>query len=138
MIRALHHVQLAMPRGQEDQARAFYRDVLGMTEQAKPENLARRGGVWFSAGQAHVHLGVEDDFRPARKAHPALLVDNLQALLQRCRAAGCNVVQDEPLPGYARAYVADPFGNRIELLQSEGDRHAERLQSLLVPVPRSR
>jgi len=118
MIRALHHVQLAMPRGREDEARAFYLDVLGMTEHAKPENLVRRGGVWFSAGEAQVHLGVEDDFRPARKAHPALLVGDLEQLLARCRAAGCTIVQDEPLPGYDRAYVADPFGNRIELLQA--------------------
>jgi catechol 2,3-dioxygenase-like lactoylglutathione lyase family enzyme len=117
MIRALHHVQLAMPRGREDEARAFYRDALGMTEQAKPENLARRGGVWFSAGDAQVHLGVEDDFRPAKKAHPALLVENLTELLERCRNAGCAVATDEPLPGYERAYVADPFGNRIELLE---------------------
>jgi catechol 2,3-dioxygenase-like lactoylglutathione lyase family enzyme len=102
MIRALHHVQLAMPRGREDEARAFYRDVLGMTEQAKPENLARRGGVWFSAGEAQVHLGVEDDFRPAKKAHPALLVVNLPELLERCR----NVAIDEPLPGYDRAYAS--------------------------------
>jgi catechol 2,3-dioxygenase-like lactoylglutathione lyase family enzyme len=120
VIQALHHVQLAMPRGGEEEARAFYRDVLGMTEQPKPENLARRGGVWFSAGEAQVHLGVEDDFRPAGKAHPALLVADLQALLERCRAAGCAIVQDEPLPGYDRAYVADPFGNRIELLQPAG------------------
>ena len=120
MIRALHHVQLAMPRGREDEARAFYRDILGMTEQPKPENLARRGGVWFAAGEAQVHLGVEDEFKPARKAHPALLVENLEQLLDRCRAAGCTIVQDEPLPGYDRAYVADPFGNRIELLQTTG------------------
>ena len=117
MIRGLHHVQLAMPRGKEEEARAFYRDALGMTEQPKPENLARRGGVWFSAGEAQVHLGVEDDFRPARKAHPALLVLNLEEVLERCRRAGVAIVQDEPLPGYDRAYVADPFGNRIELLQ---------------------
>ena len=106
-----------MPPGREDEARGFYLDVLGMTEQPKPENLARRGSVWFSAGEAQVHLGVEDDFRPARKAHPALLVGELEQLLDRCRAAGCTIVQDEPLPGYDRAYVADPFGNRIELLQ---------------------
>ena len=113
-------MQLAMPRGCEDEARAFYRDVLGMTEERKPENLARRGGVWFSAGEAQVHLGVENDFRPARKAHPALLVEDLQALLERCRAAGHTIVQDEALPGYDRAYVADPFGNRIELLEPAG------------------
>ena len=91
-----------------------------ITEQPKPENLARRGGVWFAAGEAQVHLGVEDEFKPARKAHPALLVENLEQLLDRCRAAGCTIVQDEPLPGYDRAYVADPFGNRIELLQTTG------------------
>jgi catechol 2,3-dioxygenase-like lactoylglutathione lyase family enzyme len=118
MIRAIHHVQLSMPRGREDDARAFYRDVLGMTEQPKPENLARRGGVWFRAGDAEVHLGVEDDFRPAKKAHPALAVVNLAELLERCRAAGCAVATDEPLPGYDRAYVSDPFGNRIELLEA--------------------
>jgi catechol 2,3-dioxygenase-like lactoylglutathione lyase family enzyme len=106
-----------MPRGREDEARAFYVGVLRMTEQPKPKNLARRGGVWFTAGEAQVHLGVEDDFRPARKAHPALLVVDLPAVLERCRAAGHTVVQDEPLPGYDRAYVADPFGNRIELLE---------------------
>jgi catechol 2,3-dioxygenase-like lactoylglutathione lyase family enzyme len=107
-----------MPRGREADARAFYGDVLGMTEQAKPKNLARRGGVWFSAGEAHVHLGVEDDFRPARKAHPALLVADLSALLERCRKAGYAVSAGEPLPGYERAHVADPFGNRIELMQA--------------------
>jgi catechol 2,3-dioxygenase-like lactoylglutathione lyase family enzyme len=117
MIRALHHVQLAMPRGREDDARAFYCDVLGMSEQAKPESPARRGGVWFSAGDAQVHLGVEDDFRPAKKAHPALLVTNLAVVLERCRKAGRAVTAGEPLPGYERAYVADPFGNRIELLE---------------------
>ena len=116
MIRALHHVQLAMPRGREDDARAFYRDVLGMTEQPKPQNLAKRGGAWFSAGDAQVHLGVEDDFKPAKKAHPALLVTDLKTLIERCTQAGYQVNTDEPLPGYDRAYVTDPFGNRIELL----------------------
>ena len=121
MIRALHHVQLAMPRGREDDARVFYCDVLGMTEQPKPQNLARRGGAWFIAGEAQVHLGVEDDFRPAKKAHPALLVVDLRELLERCRTSGYAVSTDEPLPGYNRAYVADPFGNRIELLESLAD-----------------
>ena len=117
MIRGLHHVQLAMPRGREADARAFYSDVLGMTEQPKPEHLARRGGVWFSSGDAQLHLGVEDDFRPAKKAHPALLVSNLDRIVDRCTAAGVPVNRDQPLPGYRRAYVADPFGNRIELLE---------------------
>lgn len=117
MIKSLHHVQLAMPRGREADARAFYCDVLGMREEPKPANLARRGGAWFTAGDAHIHLGVEDDFRAAKKAHPALLVADLDALLERCAAAGYHVNTDEPLPGYKRAYVADPFGNRIELLE---------------------
>jgi catechol 2,3-dioxygenase-like lactoylglutathione lyase family enzyme len=117
MILSIHHVQLAMPRGRETDARAFYCDVLGMTEAAKPEHLAKRGGAWFYAGDAEVHLGVEDDFRAAKKAHPALLVKNLHDLIDRCTAAGYAVVTDEPLPGYERAYVTDPFGNRIELLE---------------------
>jgi catechol 2,3-dioxygenase-like lactoylglutathione lyase family enzyme len=116
-ITALHHVQLAMPRGREDDARAFYAGTLGMTEVPKPENLAKRGGAWFSSGSAEVHLGVEDDFRPAKKAHPALLVDGVKALAERCAAAGYAVVSDEPLAGFDRIYVSDPFGNRIELLQ---------------------
>lgn len=117
MITALHHVQLAMPRGREDEARAFYVGVLGFTEIPKPANLARRGGLWLTSGTADVHLGVEDDFRPAKKAHPALLVDDLAELRRVCEAAGAMLTIDEPLEGYDRAYVADPFGNRIELLQ---------------------
>ena len=117
MIRALHHVQLAMPRGKEDEARAFYVGVLGFTEIPKPPNLASRGGLWLTSGAADVHLGVEDDFRPAKKAHPALLVDDLAELRRTCEEAGAIVTTDEPLAGFDRAYVADPFGNRIELLQ---------------------
>jgi catechol 2,3-dioxygenase-like lactoylglutathione lyase family enzyme len=116
-IYGLDHVQLAMPRGAEAEARAFYLDVLGMTELPKPPNLAVRGGVWFSGGAAHVHLGVEADFRPARKAHPALLVNGLAELVARCEAAGHPPVNDEPLEGYNRVYVSDPFGNRIELME---------------------
>jgi catechol 2,3-dioxygenase-like lactoylglutathione lyase family enzyme len=116
-VTALHHVQLAMPRGREDEARRFYVGVLGFQEVAKPEHLAKRGGAWFHSRGADVHLGVEDDFRPAKKAHPALLVDGLTELLDRCRNAGVAVTTDEPLPGFDRAYVADPFGNRIELLE---------------------
>ena len=110
-----------MPRGGEDAARHFYVEVLGFTERPKPPHLAARGGAWFTSGTAEVHLGVEDDFRPAKKAHPALLVDDLAALAQRCTAAGFAVATDEPLPGYNRIYTADPFGNRLELL--EPNRH---------------
>lgn len=119
-VTALHHVQLAIPRGSEDEARRFYVGVLGFTETPKPSNLAERGGAWFRAGAVDLHLGIEDEFRPARKAHPALLVDDLEELLARCRNAGCTISSDEPLEGFQRAYVADPFGNRIELLQRIG------------------
>ncbi len=110
-----------MPRGREAEARAFYSGVLGFVEQPKPENLARRGGAWFRSGAAEVHLGVEDDFRPAKKAHPALLTDDLRSLIDRCEAAGHATTRDEPLIGFDRAYVEDPFGNRIELLQPLAD-----------------
>ncbi|WP_426228960.1 VOC family protein [Pararhizobium sp. DWP3-4] len=114
---SVHHVQLAMPAGGEDQARVFYSGLLGMSEREKPANLAKRGGCWFEAGALKVHLGVEADFRPALKAHPAFLVDDLVALAKNLKAAGCRVVDDEPLEGYERVYVYDPFGNRIELIQ---------------------
>ena len=117
MIAGIHHVQLAMPRGEEASARTFYAGVLGMTEVPKPPHLAVRGGVWFSAGSAHVHLGVEEDFRPAKKAHPALLVRGLRTLRDRCAAAGVSVLEDQPLDGFDRCYVSDPFGNRLELLE---------------------
>lgn len=117
MILGLEHVQLAMPAGREDEARAFYVGVLGMHEEPKPANLAARGGAWFRSGDARVHLGVEADFRPARKAHPALLVGDLASLVERLRAAGHEPVTDEPLAGFDRCYVTDPFGNRLEFLQ---------------------
>lgn len=119
-VYALDHVQLAMPRGAEEQARAFYTGVLGLQEVPKPPNLAKRGGVWFSGGTLSLHLGVEDDFRPAKKAHPALLVEGLAELAARCEAAGHPANRDEPLEGYERVYVADPFGNRIELMEPLG------------------
>jgi catechol 2,3-dioxygenase-like lactoylglutathione lyase family enzyme len=116
-ILAIDHVQLAMPAGSELQARAFYGDVLGLREIPKPSALAARGGVWFGNETVQLHLGVEGDFRPARKAHPALLVDDLEALEGACRAAGFAPQPDSELPGYARFFVADPFGNRLEFLQ---------------------
>ena len=114
---SIHHVQLAMPAGGEDQARAFYAGLLGIPERAKPANLAKRGGCWFEAGALKVHLGVDADFRAALKAHPAFLVDDVGFLAKKLKAAGCRVVEDEPLEGYERVYVHDPFGNRIELIQ---------------------
>jgi len=114
----IDHVQLAMPLGQEDRAREFYVGLLGIPEVAKPPILASRGGVWFENEGVKVHLGVEANFAPARKAHPALLVHGLGELVQRLRAAGLEVIDDELLPGYDRVYVADPFGNRLELLEA--------------------
>jgi len=116
-IVALHHVQLAMPPGGEAQARAFYEGVLGIPEVLKPANLAVRGGCWFERGSVKVHLGAEADFRPARKAHPALLVEDLAALKNLLEAAGYSPRAGEPLEGYDRLYVDDPFGNRLELLE---------------------
>jgi catechol 2,3-dioxygenase-like lactoylglutathione lyase family enzyme len=112
----LDHVQLAMPPGQEDTARRFYRDLLGMTELTKPPVLARRGGCWFASGEVQIHLGVETDFRPAKKAHPALRCDDYQALTSGLQAAGVEVTPDDAIPGTVRCYVHDPFGNRIELI----------------------
>jgi catechol 2,3-dioxygenase-like lactoylglutathione lyase family enzyme len=120
-VTGLHHVQLAMPRGREDDARSFYAGVLGFEEVPKPENLSGRGGAWFRSGTAEVHLGVEEGFRPARKAHPAFLVEDLAGLVKRCEEAGYQVQSgDEPLAGYDRGYIADPFGNRIEILHAKG------------------
>lgn len=119
-VTGLDHVQLAMPAGQEEQARAFYEGLLGLAWMPKPENLARRGGCWFGDDQVKVHLGVEQDFRPARKAHPALLVEGLGDLTARLAAAGVKVKRDEPLDGFDRVFVDDPFGNRIELMERLG------------------
>ena len=117
MIHGMHHVQLAVPAGVEETLRAFYGGALGMTEVPKPAALAARGGVWFRAGSAELHLGVEDGFRPARKAHPGLLVADLDALVERLAAAGHTVSWDDAFPGHRRCYVDDPCGNRLELLQ---------------------
>ncbi len=116
-VRALDHVQLAMPAGREADARHFYAHLLGIPEQPKPPHLAARGGCWFERGALKVHLGVEKDFHPARKAHPAFLVEDLPTLKANLSEAGCRLVDDEPLEGYDRIYVDDPFGNRIELME---------------------
>lgn len=116
-ITAIDHVQLAMPPGLEAEARAFYGGTLGIPEIAKPPHLAKRGGCWFERGALKVHLGVEADFVPARKAHPAFLVDDLAALIGVLKQAGHRAVEDEPFEGYFRVYVDDPFGNRLELME---------------------
>lgn len=114
---AIEHVQLAMPPDMEEEARGFYQGVLGIPEVLKPSHLARRGGVWFENGPLRIHLGVDADFRPARKAHPALLVEGLAELVERLKEHGITVADADPLEGYLRVYVSDPFGNRIELME---------------------
>lgn len=117
MLLGLHHVQLAMPAGREDEARAFYAEVLGLEEIPKPAHLAARGGCWFQLGVHELHLGVDERFAPARKAHPALLVEALDEVRAALDAAEAEVVDDEPLPGCRRFYASDPFGNRLEFLE---------------------
>ena len=112
----LHHVQLAMPAGGEEVAERFYADLLGLDRVPKPASVAGRGGCWFRSAAAEVHLGVDEDFRPARKAHPALLVEGLAALRTRLEEAGIEIADDVQLQGHDRFYVADPFGNRLELI----------------------
>ncbi|MEM8921856.1 MAG: VOC family protein [Actinomycetota bacterium] len=116
-IDAIHHVQLAMPAGGEDEAVRFYQGLLEVPQVAKPPHLAVRGGCWFESDRVKIHLGVDPGFTPAGKAHPALLVSDLPALVDRLRAAGAVLRDDEPLEGFDRVYVDDPFGNRIELLE---------------------
>jgi catechol 2,3-dioxygenase-like lactoylglutathione lyase family enzyme len=118
-IVGIHHLQLAMPAGREEEGRRFYSVLLGIPETPKPANLANRGGVWFESSEVRIHLGVDPDFRPARKAHPALLVKDLPGMIARLRNAGVAVAEDEPLVGYSRVYVTDPFGNRLELMEPD-------------------
>jgi catechol 2,3-dioxygenase-like lactoylglutathione lyase family enzyme len=116
-VYGLDHIQLVIPPGTEHRARAFYVDVLGLTEVSKPEHLTSRGGAWFEAEGLRLHLGVDKDFVPARRAHSALLVRRLDELISRCEEKGCPVHRDVPLEGFERVYVFDPLGNRIELLE---------------------
>lgn len=116
-IVGIDHIQIAIPSGGEDTARAFYCALLGFTEVSKPETLAGRGGLWLSAGDAVVHLGAEDGFEPPAKAHPGFLVTGLPGFIATLQAAGASLNHDVPLPGYDRVHVRDPFGNRLELLE---------------------
>ena len=113
---AIDHVQLAAPAGCEAEARRFYSEILGMQELVKPPLLAKRGGVWFASGQVHIHIGIEEPFHPARKAHPALRCRDYDELLRRLRSAGVEVKEVDDIPEVRRAHVHDPFGNRIELI----------------------
>jgi catechol 2,3-dioxygenase-like lactoylglutathione lyase family enzyme len=118
-ILSIDHVQLAMPPGGEADARRFYVGALGMTETPKPAALAARGGCWFHSGGASIHLGVEADFTPAKKAHPALLVSDLVECRRALEAAGAQVDEDPSPTGNRRFYTLDPFGNRIELIEDD-------------------
>ena len=114
-IIGLDHIQIAIPEGGEDRARAFYGDLLGMHEVPKPDNLSPTG-CWFERGGVSLHVGVDPDFSPAKKAHPALLVDNLTALRSNLEAAGVETRDDKPVEGHARFFAFDPFGNRVEFM----------------------
>jgi catechol 2,3-dioxygenase-like lactoylglutathione lyase family enzyme len=117
-VTGIDHVQIAAPPGCEAGARAFYGGLLGLTELPKPEALRSRGGCWFRAGAQELHVGVEEPFAPARKAHPGLVVVGLDDLAGRLRAAGVEVTFDDMIPGVRRLYTADPFGNRLELREA--------------------
>jgi len=121
-IIALDHVQLAMPPRREADAERFYAGLLGLERVPKPPPLAAKGGCWFRMGGVQIHLGVEPDFRPAKKAHPALIVTGLDALCAKLRSSGVAVRPNEELPGVRRCFVDDPFGNRIELIEGAPER----------------
>ncbi|KOT53422.1 MULTISPECIES: VOC family protein [Streptomyces] len=120
MITGLDHVQLAAPPGSEAALRAFYGGVLGLREIPKPPALADRGGCWFEAGEGQLHLGIDPDFHPARKAHPALRVAGLRVYAQRLAGQGVQVSWNDDLPGHDRFYAYDPVGNRLEFLERRG------------------
>lgn len=118
-VQGVHHVQLAMPPGREDEAVDFYSGLLGMQHIPKPEHLRSRGGCWFRLQEIQVHLGVEDPFHPAKKAHPALTVTGLEALQRHLESAGQEIVWDTQLDGHERFYIYDCFGNRLELISKQ-------------------
>ena len=132
----LDHVQLAIPVEGEAAARSFYRDLLGLAEVEKPEPLRSRGGCWLHGPGIALHLGVEDPFTPALKAHPAFLAEDLDGLAERLRAAGRPVTWDDALAGVRRFYTSDPFGNRIELIAAaDGGLSASPAAEMRDPLP---
>jgi catechol 2,3-dioxygenase-like lactoylglutathione lyase family enzyme len=116
-VRGVHHVQIAAPLGAEEDARRFYGRLLGLAEIPKPAHLAVRGGVWFSAGEQEIHIGVEPEHRPSAKPHTAFRLIGLDRLRARLEAAGVRTWEDLPLPGFRRFYASDPFGNRLEFVE---------------------
>ena len=121
----LDHIQLAMPIGGEETARAFFSGMLGMKEEEKPYPLSERGGVWFRNDGVILHLGIEESFMPQRKAHPAFMVHDLEGLALKLEQEGNVVLWDHALPSRRRFYTNDPFGNRIELIR-EGDGFSQK------------
>lgn len=116
---SLHHVQLAMPAGGEDQARKFYGTLLGLTECRKPEDMQQNGGCWFERDSVRVHLGIEEGFRPALKAHPAFMVSKFRQLREKLLDADCQLQDANTIDDHTRFFVADPFGNRVEFIDVE-------------------
>jgi catechol 2,3-dioxygenase-like lactoylglutathione lyase family enzyme len=124
-IAHLDHLQIAAPEGCESAARDFYGRLLGMREIEKPESLRARGGCWFQCGTQQLHIGVEKDFRPASKAHPAFAATNFDDLRQALLARGVKVTDDTTIPGVRRFHTEDPWGNRLEFLESPGSPHSD-------------
>jgi len=118
---AIDHVQLAAPKGSEEAARKFFRDILGFEEIEKPKELQKRGGAWFAFGNVQIHIGIEEPFIPAKKAHPAFEIENINELKVHLIENGIDIVEDNNLPGANRFYVNDPFGNRMEVLEWENE-----------------
>jgi catechol 2,3-dioxygenase-like lactoylglutathione lyase family enzyme len=118
-FKKIDHVQLAAPIGSENAARKFFAEVLGFQEIEKPDELKKRGGVWFSNEEIQVHIGIEDPFSPAKKAHPAFEVEHLEKFTEHLTSMGVTYTADANLPGANRIYVNDPFGNRLEFLEWE-------------------
>jgi catechol 2,3-dioxygenase-like lactoylglutathione lyase family enzyme len=116
-VLSVDHVQIVIPVASEDRARAFYSGILGFTEIAKPMQMADRRSIWFVAGAVNLHLGIESDFHPAKRAHPAFVVDGLDAILSACARAGLTTKPDTSFNGFRRVHVFDPFGNRLELME---------------------
>jgi catechol 2,3-dioxygenase-like lactoylglutathione lyase family enzyme len=117
-VTGIDHVQVAAPPDCEAEARAFYGELLGLEELPKPAELAARGGCWFRAGVQELHVGVEQEFAPSRKAHPGFVVANLDELRRRLAASGITARDDDTIPGVRRFYTADPFGNRLEFREA--------------------
>ncbi|WP_416825147.1 VOC family protein [Ectobacillus polymachus] len=117
IFKTIDHIQLAAPLGSEETARNFFKGILGWDEIEKPKDLKKRGGVWFTFGNQQIHIGIEEPFSPAKKAHPAFEVEHIEELKRHLITNGVHVIEDDKLPGAKRFYISDPFGNRIELLE---------------------